>query len=105
MPIVVKCSENHFLTIYRPFFTVFPVELICDSLDESRAAPFSQRAARLENGENRENGRGSSRAGGGPCFLPYLKRYRLVTTADQQAVGQEAERAGDAHGGGRGRDG
>jgi len=52
MPIVAKCSKSRLLTVYRPFFTVFPADPIGDSLDETRVAPFSCDAARLENGEN-----------------------------------------------------
>src|SRR5215471_13690019 len=101
MPIVARCSKDRFLTVYRPFFTVFSVEPIRESLDESSTAPFSQRVARLENEENRG---GDWEAGEPPLFSRYFNGHRLVTTADQQAVGQEAERAGDAHGGGHGRD-
>jgi hypothetical protein len=35
------CSKNRFLTVYRPFFTVFLATPTRDELDESGLVPFS----------------------------------------------------------------
>src|SRR5262245_41945713 len=47
-----KCSKNHFLTIYRPFTTIYPARPIGDSPAKSGFAPFPASAAPITNGEN-----------------------------------------------------
>src|SRR5262245_34028125 len=51
-----KRSKNHFLSIYRPFFSIFSASPNGDLLDKSRLAPLSGTCAPLKNGENGENG-------------------------------------------------
>jgi len=61
-PPLRKALQSRFLTVYRPFSTVFPVRPNRESSEESNIRPFSPAARPLKNGENGENG-GSRRRG------------------------------------------